>query len=128
MRSPAEMGTIQIDITNACTLKCSNCTRFCGNHKKNFYMNYETFKKAVNSLQGFNGVIGVMGGEPTLHPEFERFVTYLQEKFGKRSNYNRLLYPQKDFIKEIRHRECESFVLRENEDGSRYLKTHGLGL
>ena len=95
MRSPADMGTIQIDITNACTLQCSNCTRFCGNHKKPFFMNYEDFKKAVDSLEGFNGVTGVMGGEPTLHPEFERFVLYLQKKFGERKKENRLLYPQK---------------------------------
>lgn len=128
MRSPAEMGTIQIDITNACTLECSNCTRFCGNHEKSFFMDYETFKKAVDSLDGYNGVIGVMGGEPTLHPEFERFVLYLQGKFGKRKETNRLLYPEKDFIKEIRRRECESHVLREREDGSRYMKTHGVGL
>lgn len=128
MRSPADMGTIQIDVTNACTLQCSNCTRFCGNHKKPFYMNYEDFKKAVNSLDGFNGVTGVMGGEPTIHPEFERFVLYLQDKFGKRKRENRLLYPQKDFIREIRRRECESCVIREREDGTRYIKSHGPGL
>lgn len=128
MRSPSEMGTIQIDITNACTLECSNCTRFCGNHEKSFFMDYETFKKAVDSLTGYNGVIGVMGGEPTLHPEFERFVKYLQEKFGKRKENNRLLYPVKNFIKEIRRRECESHMLRAREDGSRYMKTHGVGL
>lgn len=128
MRSPADMGTIQIDITNACTLQCSNCTRFCGNHKKPFFMSYEDFKKAVDSVEGFNGVTGVMGGEPTLHPEFERFVLYLQKKYGKRKKENRLLYPQKDFIWEIRRRECESCVTREREDGSRYVKSHGPGL
>lgn len=128
MRSPADMGTIQIDVTNACTLQCSNCTRFCGNHKKPFFMDYEDYKKAVNSLDGFNGVTGMMGGEPTLHPEFERFVLYLQQKFGKRKRENRLLYPQKDFIWEIRRRECESCVTRERADGSRYVKSHGPGL
>lgn len=128
MRAPADMGTIQIDVTNACTLQCSNCTRFCGNHKRPFFMNYGDFKKAVDSLEGYNGVTGVMGGEPTLHPEFERFVLYLQQKFGKRRRVNRLLYPQKDFIWEIRRRECESCVTREREDGSRYVKSHGPGL
>lgn len=128
MRSPSEMGTIQIDITNACTLQCSNCTRFCGNHNKPFFMNYEDYKNAVDSLDGFNGVTGVMGGEPTLHPEFERFVLYLQKKFGKRKRANRLLYPQNDFIWEIRRREIESSVLRERPDGSRFIKTHGPGL
>ncbi len=118
MRSPADMQTIQIDITNACNLSCSNCTRFCGNHKKPFFMDFDTFKRALDSLEGYNGVIGVMGGEPTLHPEFERFVLYIREKFGERKEKNRMIYPQKEFIKEIRRREFESHVFRANEDGT----------
>ena len=118
MRSPKDMQTIQIDITNACNKACSNCTRFCGNHKKPFFMDFDTFKKAVDSLDGYNGVTGVMGGEPTLHPEFERFVLYLREKHGPRKEVNRMIYPQKEFIKEIRRREFESHVLRETEDGT----------
>ena len=118
MRSPADMQTIQIDITNACNLACSNCTRFCGNHKKPFVMDCDTFKRAVDSLEGYNGVTGVMGGEPTLHPEFERFVLYIREKYGERKEENRMIYPQREFIKEIRRREFESHVLREDEDGT----------
>lgn len=129
MQSPADMKIIQIDITNACSLQCSNCTRFCGNHKKPFFMGYEDFKRAVDSLCEFDGVTGVMGGEPTLHPEFERFVLYLQEKYGKRKGENRLLYPQEDFIREIKRRwDFESCVVRERNDGSRYMKPHGPGL
>lgn len=128
MRSPADMQTIQIDITNACNKRCSNCTRFCGNHQKNFFMNFDTFKRAVNSLEGYDGVIGVMGGEPTLHPEFERFVLYLREKFGERKEKNRLIYPQREFIKEVRRREFESHVLRNRTDGSRNFKMCGPGL
>ena len=45
MRSPADMEFIQIDITNACNMRCSNCTRFCGNHKKAFFMDFSTFKR-----------------------------------------------------------------------------------
>ncbi len=118
MRSPADMQTIQIDITNACNKRCSNCTRFCGNHNKNFFMDFETFERAVNSLDGYNGVIGIMGGEPTLHPEFERFVRFIQEKFGVHKEENRMIYPQREFIREVRRREFESHVLREGEDGT----------
>ena len=86
MRSPKDMRIIQIDITNACVHQCSNCTRFCGHHKKPYFMDYDTFKKAVDSFEGFQGCIGVMGGEPTIHPEFERFVKYIGDKY--RSTYN----------------------------------------
>ncbi len=80
MRSPADMIIIEIDITNACEHSCSNCTRMCGHHKKPFFMGFDTFKKAVDSLAEFPNTIGVIGGEPTLHPEFERFANYVKEK------------------------------------------------
>ena len=128
MRSPADMQTIQIDITNACNKRCSNCTRFCGNHKSTFFMDFDTFKRAVDSLDGYDGVTGVMGGEPTLHPEFERFVRYIREKFGERKEKNRLVYPQREFIKEVRRREFESHVLRTSDHGCRNFKMYGPGL
>lgn len=128
MRSPADMEFIQIDITNACNMRCSNCTRFCGNHKKAFFMDFDTFKRAVDSMDGFDGVTGIIGGEPTLHPEFERFAGYMQKKFGKPSGGDALLYPQKDFIHSIHKREFESSVLREKSDGSHFIKKHGAGL
>ena len=52
MKSPQDMRIIQIDITNACFHRCSNCTRFCGHHKKPFFMDFETFKRAVDSFEG----------------------------------------------------------------------------
>ncbi|MDR3763151.1 MAG: hypothetical protein P4M01_03565 [Acidobacteriota bacterium] len=80
MKSPAEMKVIQIDLTNACHKACSNCTRFCGEHTKPFYMPVETFKKAVDSMVGFPGIVGIMGGEPTLHPQFPEMVEYFAGK------------------------------------------------
>lgn len=128
MRSPTDMEFIQIDITNACNMRCSNCTRFCGNHEKAFFMDFDTFKRAVDSMYGFEGVTGIIGGEPTLHPEFERFANYMREKYGGPSGGERLLYPQKDFIHNIHEREFDSEKLRERPDGSHYMKKHGAGL
>ncbi len=128
MRSPADMEFIQIDITNACNMRCSNCTRFCGNHEKPFFMDFETFKRAIDSMDGFEGVTGIIGGEPTLHPEFERFALYLQEKFGKQDLKDGLAYPQERFIQSVHEREYDSNVLRRRPDGSKYLKKHGCGL
>lgn len=128
MRSVADMEFIQIDITNACNMRCSNCTRFCGNHEKTFFMDFDTFKRAVDSLDGFDGVTGIIGGEPTLHPEFERFARYMQKKFGRPCGWDTLLYPQHDFIHAVHQREFESEVLRKRPDGSHFLKKHGAGL
>ena len=76
MRSPADMETIQIDITNACVHNCANCTRFCGLHRKPFFMDFDTFQRAVDSMAGDRGSVGIMGGEPTLHPQFAEFMEY----------------------------------------------------
>ena len=47
MKSPKDMKIIQIDITNACINRCSNCTRFCGHHTRPFFMDFETFKSQM---------------------------------------------------------------------------------
>lgn len=80
MKTIMEKGKVNIDITNACIHSCSNCTRFCGHYKKPFFMNYETFKKAVDSLDDFEGILFIIGGEPTLHPEFEHLIKYAENK------------------------------------------------
>ena len=83
MRQIRDMSIIEIDITNVCEKRCSNCTRFCGHHKKNFFMDMETFKRAVDSLQGYSGLVSIIGGEPLLHPEFHYFAEYLRLARGE---------------------------------------------
>ena len=95
MRSPKDMGIIEIDITNACVHSCSNCTRFCGHHKQPYFMELEFFKRAVDSLEGYEGQIGIMGGEPTLHPQFEKIVEYIKDK-KRISNVSMLVGPVSD--------------------------------
>lgn len=73
---------IQLEITNACIKNCANCTRLVGHHRKPYMMNLDYFKAAVNSIQGTPTLIGVMGGEPLLHPRFEEICLYLQKTFS----------------------------------------------
>ena len=128
MRSPQDMQIILIDITNACTERCSNCTRFCGNHKKPFFMDYPTFCRAVDSMEGFGGLTALIGGEPTLHPEFDRFLDYIQTRYPKQERQNRLAYPQNDFIQELLHQEFESHRLVTRADGRKTFERAGMGM
>lgn len=80
MRPLYAMEIIQIDVTNACINKCSNCTRLIGHHREPFFMNFETFRRAVDSLVDFPGVVGMIGGEPLLHPSFPRMAEYFAER------------------------------------------------
>ena len=80
MRSPKDMTVIQIDITNACNRTCSNCQRFCGYHEEPFFMDLDTYVKAVDSLAGFQRQVGMIGGEPFMHPDFDEMCAILRKK------------------------------------------------
>ena len=101
MRSPAEMRIIEIDITNACTHQCSNCTRFCGHHRRPFFMDLETFRRAVDSLADFPRCVGMMGGEPTLHPQFEQMARYIDSHHPSRHRLMDARRPIADFSRYI---------------------------
>lgn len=101
MKSPADMKVIQIELTNACPMRCANCTRFCGHHVKPFFMDFDTFRKAVDSLKGFRGIVGIMGGEPTIHPEFERFMEYYRANVGHDDFTTVLHRPTADFMRHV---------------------------
>ena len=70
MREIKDMHTIQIDVTNRCELRCSNCTRMLAHHPRSYSMTVEQFATAVESLAGFGGIVGVFGGNPTMHLQF----------------------------------------------------------
>lgn len=78
---------IHIEVTNACNLCCSNCTRFVGHHKKPFFMDLAMVKKAIASLEGFPGPIGLMGGEPTIHPQFEKICEIFRKMVPRRKRH-----------------------------------------
>lgn len=101
MKSPADMKVIQIELTNGCPMRCANCTRFCGHHVKPFFMDFETFKAAVDSLKGFRGIVGIMGGEPTIHPEFRRFMEYYRKNVGYDEFSTTLHEPTADFMRHV---------------------------
>ncbi len=102
MRLLREMETIQIDITNACVHECSNCSRMCGNHKKPFMMDFDTFKAAIDSLEDFEGMVGIIGGELTLHPEFEKFIQYAGTKIKERTLHDQYFFaPKKDYMQSV---------------------------
>jgi len=83
MRPLVNMDTIQIEVTNYCPNSCSNCTRLCGHHEKPYFMPLEEVKKAIDSMVGFERMVGIMGGEPLCHPQFGEICAYLRSVFPK---------------------------------------------
>lgn len=83
MRSIYKSKLIQIEITNACVNQCANCTRCVGHHPKPFFIELGMVEKIIDSLDGFQGMIGLMGGEPTLHPDFAKICELFQNKIPR---------------------------------------------
>ncbi|MCM1216740.1 MAG: hypothetical protein NC331_05325 [Lachnospiraceae bacterium] len=129
MKPPKDHWVIQIEVTNACIHTCSNCTRFCGHHKKPFFMDYDFFCKAVDSVMDHPGLIGVMGGEPTIHPDFKRMCMYLADKLPEGSKPDRggMKLPTDSFIEVRRELELNKYEIYPYEDGPRPI-IRGAGL
>lgn len=62
-----------IQITTKCNMKCAHCCFFCTEEGKN--MHPSTFRDALAFTENFSDSVSIGGGEPTLHPQFWRFVS-----------------------------------------------------
>lgn len=71
---------IEIDITYACNLKCFSCNRSCGLAPSDDHLSLDQIQKFIRESTA-KGVhwrrLRILGGEPTLHPEFLRILDYL---------------------------------------------------
>lgn len=74
---------IQIDITNHCLANrnCIYCSRFVRHIRddQKFFMDLDIFRLALESVKKFPKKIGIIGGEPTLHPQFEDMCKLIKE-------------------------------------------------
>lgn len=69
---------IQLNLTNACQLRCSYCS--CKDRDRALSMDMDTLKDATKRLveHGARAVTITGGGEPLLHPRFDEFVNLLK--------------------------------------------------
>ncbi len=85
MIPPREQWCLMVDVTNACHLHCSNCTRLLDHARQRYFMNLVCFEEAIAALAAFpftsqpaqegrRKMLGMIGGEPLLHPQFPQLV------------------------------------------------------
>ena len=79
MINPGEMKLIQITITHKCPFNCCHCSQLVPHQKNPFTMKLKQVEKALQTLENYNGHIGLFGGEPLLHPQFEEICKLYQK-------------------------------------------------
>ena len=100
------MKSIRILLTENCNANCKNC--FNSGYRKGQNMNAAVYYKMIDYLSQ-NGIqkLKIMGGEPSVHPDFLDMLTYAQSKIEKvivfTNAYN-------DKILDINVRENDSIV------------------
>ena len=76
-------GVMQIHLNRACDLGCSNCTQGSQFGGKSDFITLQNFELALQSMEGYFGLIGIFGGNPALHPQFEEICAILRNYFPK---------------------------------------------
>ena len=117
MKAIKDTWLIQIEITNACNHRCDHCTRFVGHHPKTYFMDLAMFEKALDSLEGYPGGVGIMGGEPTLHPQFREICAILRRKMPLEKRHIWTAgYKWKEYRDIIRKTFAENVYYNDHED------------
>lgn len=84
-------------------------------------MSMDEFKAAIDSLEGFvrerNGIVGIMGGEPTIAPLFAEYVAYAKTKIPRSNLGLWSIFPESK--KHYREIICEAFGVILLNDHSR---------
>jgi hypothetical protein len=71
---------VNILVTNACNLKCGGCTQHCDlfHKKEKWFISIKQLQNNIEVLlQANRGLVGIFGGEPTIHPKFKEIIDLL---------------------------------------------------
>ena len=93
MKILKEKWHTHLDITTVCCNSCMYCSRYMRHtpNKDRGHMSLEYFEKALDTLLDWPNRIGLMGGEPTLHPDFARICEIMRDPKRNHPNYHRLM-------------------------------------
>ena len=119
---------MMIKITEHCSMGCSHCMNNATPNDK--HMNFDTFKKAVDFQKKYGGPFAIItGGEPTEHPEFEKFLGYIAMYLNTfNSSYITIttngvwMQNNEKFIKDLNHHYGNTIMFQVTND-KRYYPT-----
>ena len=79
---------IEIDITYLCNLKCTGCDRSCTQAPDSLHLSIQVIREFLSQTEKMGHhweSVHILGGEPTLHPDFIEIITLLDDWFQKHS-------------------------------------------
>jgi hypothetical protein len=111
-------GIIQVHVTRVCDLACVACTQGSNLGGKPTVITVENFEKAVISLIGYPGVVGIFGGNPTMHPKFTELCYILKNyiPFENRGLWSNNLNGHGRLCREIFNPAVSNLNVHENKD------------
>lgn len=85
MKPLKDKWAVMIDVTNYCSHDCLYCTKHVRHLRKDqlFHMKTEQVERAIDSLAGYNGRIGITGGEPLLNPYISEIFALVKKRVPK---------------------------------------------
>ena len=83
MKPIYEAWFCHIDVTNYCWKDCVYCSRFSRHIRKDqrVHMSLDKIDQALKSLESWPNKIGIIGGEPTIRPDFVEMCDLLLDYF-----------------------------------------------
>ena len=75
---------IELDITHDCNLKCHGCNRSCGLAPTTDRIRIEAIDRFIAESKEMDirwKLINILGGEPTLHPQFLEIIRKIQDEY-----------------------------------------------
>lgn len=76
-------GVLQIWVTRACDRDCFGCTQGANLRANTGQITPTQFEIACYSLRDYFGIVGLLGGNPALHPQFEELCQILAKYIPK---------------------------------------------
>lgn len=101
---------IELDITYECNLKCMSCNRSCAQvpTKESVTLDNIRFfiQDSINNGIKWN-LINVLGGEPTLHPDFKEIIEAISSEYVKQFSQNTIIQIVSNGLTERSRQLCE---------------------
>jgi len=68
-----------LPITNACNKICGGCNEMCGlfSKEKIWFLTLEEIERYINLIKNYKKELTIIGGEPTVHPQWNEIVEIL---------------------------------------------------